>query len=111
MRKVKATAVRRRRRRFCSRNTRSSVGSSTSVPTNHATRAWRSTRAHALGRNTKSRVGRRQINGKASRGKVTRQKERQKEEFKRKSSRNEPNDSSEDENKQKRREDARNIIA
>jgi hypothetical protein len=35
----------------------------------------------------------------------------EKEEFKRKSSRNEPNDSSEDEKRQKRKEDARNIIA
>jgi hypothetical protein len=49
--------------------------------------------------------------GKLLEGKVTRGKERQKEEFKRKSSRNEPNDSSEDEKRQKRREDARNIIA
>jgi hypothetical protein len=39
------------------------------------------------------------------------QKDRQKVEFKHKSSQNEPNDSSEDERQQKRREDARNIIA
>jgi hypothetical protein len=66
--KSKRTAV-RRGRRLRSRNTRSSVGSSTGVPTNHTTRAWRSTRAYASGCNTKPRVGRRQVNGKASRGK------------------------------------------
>jgi hypothetical protein len=66
--KSKRTTV-RRGTRLRSRNTRSSVGSSTCVPTNHTTRAWRSTGAHASGRNTKSRVGRRQVNGKASRGK------------------------------------------
>jgi hypothetical protein len=54
---------------FVQENTRSSVGSSTGVPTNHTTRARGPTRAHASGRNTKSRVGRRQTNGKTSRGK------------------------------------------
>jgi hypothetical protein len=49
--------------------------------------------------------------GKLLEEKGTHGKERQKEEFKRKSSRNEPNDSSEDEKQQKRKEDARNIIA
>jgi hypothetical protein len=67
--------------------------------------------AHASGRNTKSRVGRRQVNGKASRGKATHRKERRKEEFKRKSSRNKSSDSSKDERRQKQKEDARNIIA
>jgi hypothetical protein len=66
--KSKRTTV-RRGRRLRSRNTRSSVGSSTGVPTNHTTRAWRSTGTHASGHNTKPRVGRRQVNGKASRGK------------------------------------------
>jgi hypothetical protein len=49
--------------------------------------------------------------GKLPEEKVTRGKGRRKEEFKRKSSRNEPNDSSEDEKQQKRKEDARNVIA
>jgi hypothetical protein len=49
--------------------------------------------------------------GKLPEEKVTWGKERRKEEFKYKSSRNEPNDSSEDEKPQKRKEDARNIIA
>jgi hypothetical protein len=49
--------------------------------------------------------------GKLPEEKVTRGKERRKEEFKCKSSQNEPNDSSEDEKQQKRKEDARNIIA
>jgi hypothetical protein len=66
--KSKHTTV-RRGRKLRARNTRSSIGSSTSVPTNHTTRAWRSTGAHASGRNTKPRVGRRQANGKTSRGK------------------------------------------
>jgi hypothetical protein len=43
--------------------------------------------------------------------KVTYRKERRKEEFKRKSSRNETSESSGDEKRQKRKEDARNIIA
>jgi hypothetical protein len=43
--------------------------------------------------------------------KATHRKERRKEEFKCKSSRNEPSDSSEDEKRQKRKEDTRNIIA
>jgi hypothetical protein len=50
-------------------DTRSNVGSSTGVPTNHTTRTWRSMGAHASGCNTKPRVDRRQFNGKASRGK------------------------------------------
>jgi hypothetical protein len=49
--------------------------------------------------------------GKLPGEKVTHRKERQKEEFKRKSSRSKPSDSSEDERRQKRKEDARNIIA
>jgi hypothetical protein len=49
--------------------------------------------------------------GKLPDEKVIRGKERRREEFKRKSSRNESNDSLEDEKRQKRREDARNIIA
>jgi hypothetical protein len=49
--------------------------------------------------------------GKLPEEKATCGKERRKEEFKRKSSRNEPNDSLEDEKQQKRKEDARNIIA
>jgi hypothetical protein len=48
----------RRGRRFHSRDTRTSFGSSVGIPTNHATRAWRSTGAHASGRNTKPRVSR-----------------------------------------------------
>jgi hypothetical protein len=43
--------------------------------------------------------------------KATHRKERRKEEFKRKPSRNESSDSSEDGRRQKRKEDARNIIA
>jgi hypothetical protein len=53
----------------CARNTRSSIGSSTSVPTNHTTRALRSAGAHASSRNTKPQVDRRQAKGKTSRGK------------------------------------------
>jgi hypothetical protein len=49
--------------------------------------------------------------GKLPEEKVTCRRERRKEEFKRKLSRNKPNDSLEDEKRQKRREDARNIIA
>jgi hypothetical protein len=49
--------------------------------------------------------------GKLLEEKVTRGKGRRKEEFKHKSWQNEPNDSSEDEKQQKRKEDARNIIA
>jgi hypothetical protein len=49
--------------------------------------------------------------GKLPEKKVTRGKGRRKEEFKHKSSQNKPNDSSEDEKQQKRKEDARNIIA
>jgi hypothetical protein len=59
----------------------------------------------------KPRVDRRQAKGKSSREKVTHRKERQKEEFKRKSSRNETSESSGDKKCQKRKEDARNIIA
>jgi hypothetical protein len=51
------------------------------------------------------------LRGKLPEVKVTQQKESQKEGFKRKTSQNEPNDSSEDEKQQKRREDARNITA
>jgi hypothetical protein len=58
-----------RGRRLRARNTRSSVGSSTNVPTNHTTRVWRSAGAHTSGRNTKPRVDRRQVTGKTSRGK------------------------------------------
>jgi hypothetical protein len=43
--------------------------------------------------------------------KATHHKESRKEEFKRQSSRNETSESSSDENRQKRKEDARNIIA
>jgi hypothetical protein len=49
--------------------------------------------------------------GKLLEGKATHRKERQKEEFKHKSSRNESSESSGDEGRQKRNEDARNIIA
>jgi hypothetical protein len=49
--------------------------------------------------------------GNLSEEKVTHQKERQKEEFKHKPSRNNSNDSLEGERRQKRKEDARNIIA
>jgi hypothetical protein len=51
------------------------------------------------------------LRGKLPEEKVARRKESRKEGFKRKPSQNEPNDSSEDEKRQKRREDARNIIA
>jgi hypothetical protein len=67
VKKSKRTVV-RRGRRLRSRNTRNSIGSSTGVPIDHTTRAWRSMGAHASGRNTKSRVGREQVNGKVSRG-------------------------------------------
>jgi hypothetical protein len=56
-------------RTLCARNTRSSIGSSTGVPTNHTTKAWRSTGAHASSRNTKPLVDRGQANGKSSREK------------------------------------------
>jgi hypothetical protein len=49
--------------------------------------------------------------GKLLEEKVTRGKGRRKEEFKRRFSRNKPNDSSVDEKQQKRKEDARNVIA
>jgi hypothetical protein len=49
--------------------------------------------------------------GKLLKGKATHRKERRKEEFKHKSSRNESSESSGDEGRQKRKEDARNIIA
>jgi hypothetical protein len=49
--------------------------------------------------------------GKLQEEKATHRKERRKEEFKRKSSRNESSESLGDERRQKRKEDARNIIA
>jgi hypothetical protein len=49
--------------------------------------------------------------GKFPEDKATHRKERRKEEFKRKTSRNEASDSSGDERRQKRKEDARKIIA
>jgi hypothetical protein len=49
--------------------------------------------------------------GKLPEGKATHRKERRKEEFKRKSLRNKSSDSSGDERRQKRKEDARNVIA
>jgi hypothetical protein len=49
--------------------------------------------------------------GKLLKDKATYRKERQKEEFKHKSSRNKASDSSGDKRQQKRKEDARNIIA
>jgi hypothetical protein len=49
--------------------------------------------------------------GKLLEEKMTHRKERRKEEFKRKSSRNKPIESSDDERRQKQKEDARNIIA
>jgi hypothetical protein len=49
--------------------------------------------------------------GKLTAEKATHRKERQKEEFKCKPSRNESSDASEDERRQKRKEDARNKIA
>jgi hypothetical protein len=49
--------------------------------------------------------------GKLLEEKATHRKERRKKEFKRKSSRNESSESSGDERRQKRKEDARNIIA
>jgi hypothetical protein len=51
------------------------------------------------------------LRGKLREEKVARRKESRKEGFKCKPSQNEPNDSSKDEKRQKRREDARNIIA
>jgi hypothetical protein len=45
------------------------AGSSTGVPTNYATKAWRSAGAHASSRNTKPRVGRRQAKETSSREK------------------------------------------
>jgi hypothetical protein len=51
------------------------------------------------------------LRGNPSEKKVTHHKERRKEEFKHKSSRNETSESSGDEKRQKRKEDARNIIA
>jgi hypothetical protein len=51
------------------------------------------------------------LRGNISEKKSTHRSERQKEEVKRKSSRNETSDSSEDEKHQKRKEDARSIIA
>jgi hypothetical protein len=51
------------------------------------------------------------LRGKLPEKKVTQRKESQKEGFKCKPSQNKPNDSSKDEKRQKRREDARNIIA
>jgi hypothetical protein len=59
----------------------------------------------------KPRVDRRQAKGKSSEKKATHHKERRKGEFKRQSSRNETSESSGDEKRQKRKEDARNIIA
>jgi hypothetical protein len=52
------------------RNTRSSIGSSTGIPTNHTTKSWRPAGAHASSRDTKPQVGRRQAKGKSSREKV-----------------------------------------
>jgi hypothetical protein len=54
---------------ICARNTRSSIGSSTGIPANHTTKAWRPAGAHASSRNTKPRVDRRQVKGKSSREK------------------------------------------
>jgi hypothetical protein len=59
----------RQGRGLCARNTRSSIGSSTGVPTNHTTKARRSAGAHASSRNTKPRVGRRQAKETSSREK------------------------------------------
>jgi hypothetical protein len=66
--KLERTSV-RRERRFHSRDTRSSSGSSTGIPTNHTTRTWRPEGAHASSCNTKPRVGRKQVDGKSSRRK------------------------------------------
>jgi hypothetical protein len=56
-------------RRFHSRNTRSSFGSSTGIPTNHTTRTWRPEGTHVSSRNTKPWVSRKQVIGKSSRRK------------------------------------------
>jgi hypothetical protein len=56
-------------RRFHSRDTRSSFGSSTGIPANHTTRTWRPEGAHVSSRNTKPRVSRKQVDGKSSRRK------------------------------------------
>jgi hypothetical protein len=57
-------------RRFFTRNTRSSVDSSTGIPTNHAARTRRSAGRHTPSRNTKPRDSGRQDHGKRSRGKI-----------------------------------------
>jgi hypothetical protein len=59
----------RGRRRIRVENTRSSIGSSTGIPTNHATKAWRPAGTHASSRNTKPRVGGGHTKGNSSREK------------------------------------------
>jgi hypothetical protein len=56
-------------RRIHARNTRSSIGSSTGIPTNHATKARRPAGTHASSRDKKPRVGGGQAKGKFSREK------------------------------------------
>jgi hypothetical protein len=56
--------------RIHARNTRSNIGSSTGIPTNHATKTWRPVGTHASSRNMKPRVSRRQAKGKYFREKV-----------------------------------------
>jgi hypothetical protein len=56
-------------KRILCKNARGSIGSSTDVPTNYATKAWRSAGAHASSHDTKPRVGRRQAKETSSREK------------------------------------------
>jgi hypothetical protein len=68
-------------------------------------------RAHTLGHNTKSRVSRRQVNGKASKENDDTSKRKAKRRIQAQILTKRTHDSSEDERRHKRREDARNIIA